>query len=183
MKFEILNRETVYKGRAFDVQRLEVKLPDERLKSYDLVRHSGAVTLVPLDSESNILFVRQFRIAVNSDMLELPAGMLEIGEEPAACAAREIREETGMAARNLRKLGDYFLAPGYSSEHMHVYLATDLYPAPLAADDDEFLQIQKVPIAKAFEMAAANQIKDAKTLASLLLARPFLLGEDQPTNK
>lgn len=174
MKFEILNRETVYKGRAFVVQRLEVKLPDERLTSYDVVKHTGAVTLVPLDGEGNILFVRQFRIAVNSELLELPAGTLEEGEEPEICAAREIREETGMAARSLRKLGDYFLAPGYSSEHMHVYLATDLYHAPLKADADEFLQVQKIPIAKALEMAAANEIKDAKTLACLLLARPYL---------
>jgi ADP-ribose pyrophosphatase len=177
MKFEILKRETVYKGRAFEVQNLEVRMPNDRLTHYDLVKHSGAVTLIPLDRQGNILFVRQFRIAVNSEMLELPAGTLEPGEEPEVCAAREIREETGMAARGLRKLGDYFLAPGYSSEHMHVYLATDLYEAPLKADDDEFLQVQKIPITKAFEMAAAGEIKDAKTLASLLMAQPYLLGK------
>jgi ADP-ribose pyrophosphatase len=177
MKFEILKRETVYKGRAFEVQNLEVRMPNDRLTHYDLVKHSGAVTLIPLDGQGNILFVRQFRIAVNSEMLELPAGTLEPGEEPEVCAAREIREETGMAARGLRKLGDYFLAPGYSSEHMHVYLATGLYDAPLKADDDEFLQVQKIPVAKAFEMAAAGEIKDAKTLACLLMAQPYLLGK------
>jgi ADP-ribose pyrophosphatase len=175
MKFEVINRETVYRGRAFDVQRLQVKMPDERTTSYDLVKHVGAVTLVPLDEEGNILFVRQFRVAVNSEMLELPAGTLDPDEEPDVCAAREIREETGMAARRLQKLGEYFLAPGYSSEHMHVYLASDLYHAPLEADEDEFLQVQKIPVARVFEMAEGGEINDAKTLASLLLARPYLV--------
>ncbi len=106
--------------------------------------------------------------------MELPAGTLEENEDPALCAEREIREETGMAAKNVTKLGEFYLAPGYSSEYMHVYLMTGLYPAPLKHDDDEFLQIQPIPIEEVWKMVQTNQIHDGKTLACLFLAMDHL---------
>lgn len=175
MAFKILNRENIYKGRVFELQRLNILLPDERQASYDIISHPGAVTLVPVDNEGNILFVRQFRVAVDREMLELPAGTLNPGEKPEICAAREIREETGMAAKSIIKIGEFFLAPGYSSEHMHIFLATGLYPNPLDADDDEFLQVEKIPISHAYEMAISGEIQDGKSIASLLLAQAHLV--------
>jgi ADP-ribose pyrophosphatase len=127
-----------------------------------------------VDADGNLLFVRQYRHAAGLDLLELPAGTLEVGEAPEACARREVREETGMAAGALEHLGQFYLAPGYSTENMHVYLATDLRPDPLQPDADEFLSVEKLSLEKALEMAHSGLLPDAKTLAALLLARPRL---------
>jgi len=174
MTFDWLEQEQIYRGRAFAVEKVKVRLPDNRITHYDLVVHTGAVTLVPIDEENRILFVRQYRMGAKNMLLELPAGTLDEGEEPALCAAREIREETGFAAKNIKKLGEFFLAPGYSSENMHVFLMSGLYPAPLEQDEDEFLQVEAIPIKNVWEMIHTNQIHDGKTLACLLLAKPFL---------
>jgi ADP-ribose pyrophosphatase len=173
--YELLHSDTIFKGHAFSVELLLTRLPDGNRKVYELVRHSEAVTLVPIDSAGQIYFVRQYRIGASQALLELPAGVLEPGEDPAGGAGREVREETGLAAGKLLKLGEFFLAPGYSSELMHVFLATDLYPAPLEADEDEFLQVETMPVQRVFEMVDTGLIKDGKTLAALLLARPHLL--------
>ncbi len=172
--YEIIHSDTIFKGHAFSVELLLTQLPDGNRKVYELVRHSQAVTLVPIDPAGQIYFVRQYRIGAGQALLELPAGVLEPGEDPAGGAGREVREETGLAAGKLLKLGEFFLAPGYSSELMHVFLATDLYPSPLQPDDDEFLQVEKMLVHRAYEMVDAGLIKDGKTLAALLLARPHL---------
>ena len=177
MGFEKLKAETVYSGRAFSVEKVEMRLPDEKIRSYDLVRHNGSVTIVPLDSQGNLLFVSQYRIGLEQELLELPAGVMEDSEEPAQSAEREVREETGMAAGNLELLGDYYLAPGYSSERTYAYLATGLYPNPLAQDEDEFLQLRAIPVKEAYRLALDGAIQDSKSLAALLLARPRLGGE------
>jgi ADP-ribose pyrophosphatase len=174
MEFTPLSSETVYHGRAFDVERIQLRLPDGQQRVYDLVRHNDSVTVVPLDEQGNLLFVNQFRLGVGGTLLELPAGVMDDGEAPDICAAREIREETGMAAGRLELLGDYYLAPGYSSEHMYVYLASNLYADALDQDSDEFLQLVSIPAAQAYEMARGGQIRDSKSLAALLLAAPKL---------
>lgn len=173
MAFELLNSEIVYPGRAFTIRRDRLRLPDGRETKLDIVEHVGSVVIVPVDNEGNLLFVRQYRHAAGLDLLELPAGTLNEGEAPEACARREIREETGMAAGRLELLGGFYLAPGYSTEYMHVYLATDLYPAPLAADADEFLAVEKIPLTEAFAMPARGLLPDAKSLAAFLLFRDF----------
>jgi ADP-ribose pyrophosphatase len=174
MEFTTIGREKVYTGRAFDVERVHLRLPDGKSHSFDLVSHTDSITIVPVDSIGNILFVQQYRVGVGSLLLELPAGMMEVGEDPRECAEREIREETGMGAGQLELLGDFYLAPGYDTEHMFVFLATDLYPDPLSQDVDEFLQVEAFPYAQAVEMAYGGQIHDSKTLASLMLALPKL---------
>jgi 8-oxo-dGTP pyrophosphatase MutT (NUDIX family) len=127
-----------------------------------------------MDAEGNLLFVRQYRHAAGMDLLELPAGTRD-GDEPfEECAAREIREETGMEAGMLTHVGSFYLAPGYSTEYMGVFLATDLKLNPLEADDDEFLSVEKMPVKEALQMAERGEMPDAKTLAALLLARPYL---------
>ncbi len=174
MDFTILNRKVIYEGRVFAVQKVLARLPDGRQHEYDLVSHGGAVTLVPLDQAGNLWFVRQFRLGAMQELLELPAGNIENNEAPEVSAGRELREEIGMAARELRELGQFYMAAGYSSEYLYIYLATGLYPAPLAQDADEFLQVQAIPVTQVYEMVRANQVHDGKTLAALLLAQPFL---------
>ncbi|MEW6031245.1 MAG: NUDIX hydrolase [Chloroflexota bacterium] len=174
MPFELLRTETLLKGRAFAIRRDWLKAPDGRETKFDIIEHGGSVVLIPVDADGNLLFVRQYRHAAAKDLLELPAGTLDEGEDPLVCAAREMREETGFAAGKLEKIGEFFLAPGYSTEFMIVYLATDLRHDPLEADADEFLSVEKIPLAEAVQMAERGEVPDAKSLAALLLARKHL---------
>lgn len=178
MPYEFLKRTEYYAGKLFSVAGIEYRLPDGRSFTYELVEHSGAITLVPLDVDGCIIFVRQFRPGSQTDLLELPAGKLEVDEDPLSGAAREVREETGQAAGNLVRLGNFYMAPGYSNEVMHVFLATELYTAPLPQDEDEFLDLVRIPIPTVLSMARSGRITDAKTLAALFLAQPYL--EDMP---
>lgn len=174
MNFEILNRKTVLEGRIFDVQNVDTRLPDGRELQYNLVVHAAAVALVPLDSQGKICFVRQFRIGAGEALLELPAGVLDPGEAPETAAAREIREETGLAAGRLLKLGEFFMSPGYCTEYMYVYLAQDLTEDPLSSDEDEFIRVEKIALDEVYAMVRRNELRDGKTLAALLLALPAL---------
>ncbi len=177
MNFQKIQSEVTYKGRAFTVRRDTLRTPGGEVIKLDIVEHVGAVTLIPVDREGRLLFVRQYRHATGEEILELPAGTLEAGETPENCALREIREETGLAAGKLAKIGEAFLAPGYSTEYMHFFLASDLAPDPLPRDQDEFLTLQAIPIREAYQMAVSGQLRDAKTLAALLLARESLAGQ------
>jgi len=174
MAYRILKSEWVFRGRVFDVRRDEVSLPNGANAFLDIVVHVGAAVVLPVDSDGQIWLVRQYRHPVGLDLLELPAGTLEEGEEPEACAHREIQEEIGMAAGSLTKIGEFFLAPGYSSEYLHVYLAQDLFSSSMAADEDEFLTVVKLPIQEVLDAARAGKILDAKTLAALYLAQPYI---------
>jgi ADP-ribose pyrophosphatase len=174
MPFELLRSEVLMKGRAFTIRRDHLKTPDGRETKFEIIEHGGSVVIIPVDEKGNVLLVRQYRHATGSDLLELPAGTLDENEDPEVCAAREIREETGMAAEQLTKLGDFYLAPGYSTEFMVVFLATGLHYDPLDADADEFLSVEATPVVKAIQMAERGDIPDAKSLAALFLARPYL---------
>lgn len=172
--FELLKTETLLQGRAFKIRRDTLKTPDGRETKFDIVEHGGSVVIVPVDADGNLLFVRQYRHAASMDMLELPAGTRDGNEPFADCAAREIREETGMEAGKLIQVGSFYLAPGYSTEYMGVFLATDLKHNPLEADDDEFLSVEKIPVQEALKMAERGDMPDAKSLAALLMARSYL---------
>lgn len=175
MRFELLHSDLLLKGRAFTIRRDHLKTPDGHETRLDIIEHGGSVVIVPIDTDGNLLFVRQYRHAAVQNLLELPAGTLESGEDPAVCAAREIREETGFAADSLTKIGDFYLAPGYSTEFMHAYLARELRYDPLEGDVDEFLSLERIPLAEALELAETGGIPDAKSLAALLLAKPHLI--------
>jgi len=174
MPFELIHSEILLQGRAFKIRRDTLKTPDGHETRLDIVEHGGSVVLIPIDHEGNLLFVRQYRHAVREDLLELPAGTRN-GEEPFEdCAAREIREETRLEAGKLQKIGEFYLVPGYSTELMAVFLATDLRENPLQADEDEFLQVEKIPLKQSLDMAEQGRIQDAKSLAALFLARSHL---------
>ena len=173
MDFDILSSEKIFKGRIFDLHREQVRYPDGRVADFEFISHNGAVTLVPIEEDENIWLVRQYRHPAGGFLLELPAGMLEKGETPMHCASREVREEIGRAAGELRKLGEFYLAPGYSSEYMHVFLATQLTMDPLLADVDEYLEAELHSIEEVLKMVENGEIRDAKTIAALSLARSF----------
>jgi ADP-ribose pyrophosphatase len=174
MNFETLSQKTIYEGHAFTVRRDEVRLPNQRTMHVDVIEHPGAVTILPVDEEGRILFVRQYRHAAGRELLELPAGTLDQDEPPEACAAREIREETGFAAGKLVKLGEFFLAPGYSTEYMVVYLATGLKHDPLPKDKDEFISLEAIPVEQAYKLAVNGELIDGKSFAALFLVQRYL---------
>jgi ADP-ribose pyrophosphatase len=170
MAHKILKRRKFFQGKVFSLLEVQLELPDHTLSDYDLLVHPGSVTIIPFDEQGNIHFVKQYRLGAEKELLELPAGTLELNEIPKKCAMRELREETGMAAGKLVELGDLYLCPGYSTEHMHIFLATNLNSAPLSGDKDEFIQPKLIPLSKVEKMIATNQINDGKSLAALMLA-------------
>ena len=174
MPFELIESETILQGRAFKIRRDSLKTSEGLETKLEIIEHGGSVVILPVDNEGNILFVRQYRHATGQDLLELPAGTRD-GDEPYEdCAAREIREETGMEAGSLEKIGEFYLAPGYSTEFMAVFLATGLKDNPLDPDEDEVLSVERIPVRKAFDLALSGKMPDAKSVAVLLLARSHL---------
>ena len=174
MPFELIKSETLLQGRAFKVRRDYLKTPTGDETKLEIIEHGGSVVIIPIDDDGNLLLVRQYRHAAQQDLLELPAGTRDKEEPFEECAAREIREETGMEAGKLKKVGNFYLAPGYSTEFMAVFLTTELKHNPLKADFDEFLQVERIPLTKAVELFQSDEMLDAKSLAAWLLAKPHL---------
>jgi 8-oxo-dGTP pyrophosphatase MutT (NUDIX family) len=152
-----------------DTVRVGGRQPIER----EIIEHPGAVVLLPVTGDGRLLLVRQHRLAAESFMLEAPAGHIESGESPEYAAARELREETGMMAADLEKLGSFWVAPGWCTEHMHAYLATGLSASPLAQDEDEDVHVEATPLTELPRLIASGTICDGKTIAAayMLLAR------------
>jgi ADP-ribose pyrophosphatase len=141
------------------------------LTTREIVEHRGAVAIVALDEDDNVLLVRQFRKPVESELLEIPAGTLEPGEEPESCALRELEEETGYNAGRLERILGFYSSPGFCSEYIHIYFATDLMRSKAKASADESIEVVKVPFSKALEMVLSGEICDAKTIIGLLSSR------------
>jgi len=168
MQETILDTEKIYSGRVIKLVVHDVRLPDGGQAKRELVQHPGAVAMVALDGERKVLLVRQFRMAAGQVLAEIPAGTLQPGEAPDACAVRELQEETGYKPGKLEALDGFFVAPGYTTEYIHLYLATDLTESRLDGDADEFIEVQRVPFADALAMIERGEIVDGKTIIGLL---------------
>jgi nudix-type nucleoside diphosphatase (YffH/AdpP family) len=151
----------------------QVELDDGKSTVREVVEHRGAAAIVPL-LQDKVVLVRQFRYAAGSELLEIPAGTLEQGEDPEACAMRELEEETGYKCDELRKMLECFMAPGYSTEKIHFYLARNLEPSKMRTEDDERIQTEAIPIATAMEKIRNGEIHDAKTVCGLYRALEIL---------
>jgi ADP-ribose pyrophosphatase len=166
---EIITQEQqVYQGRIVKLALLDVQLPNGESGKREIIRHPGAVAIVALDDDGNVLLVRQYRIAADKVLQEIPAGTLKPGEDPRLCAERELQEETGFKPGKLERIGGIYPAPGYTTEYIHLFLATDLQPSPLPMDDDEFIEVDRMPLAQAVALVDAGEICDAKSVAGLL---------------
>ena len=162
-----LSSRLVYDGRAVKLRVDTVRTAEGRETTREIVEHSDCVAIVTLDADNNVLLVNQFRKPAEQELLEIPAGGIDPGEDPEAAVRRELREETGYLPRKIERLGGFYSAPGYCSEYLHLYLATDLVSSPLRAEDTEGIELVRVPIAEIPGLIASGKICDAKSIAGL----------------
>ncbi|MBQ1840102.1 MAG: NUDIX hydrolase [Atopobiaceae bacterium] len=161
--------DTMWQGRIFDVNRLNVELPDGRMAQRDVVRHPGAVAIVALTDDGRICLVRQYRTALGRVTVEIPAGKLDPGEDPLECANRELLEETGMRAERMAFLTTIATGVGFCDELIHMYMATGLSFAASDPDADEFINVDLVPLDELIDAVLDGRIEDCKTVTGALI--------------
>lgn len=162
-----LSRQLVYEGQVVKLRVDTVKTPNGRQTTREIVEHSECVAIIALDADNNVLLVNQFRYAVGKELLEIPAGGIEADEDPIATVRRELSEETGYLPQKVERLGGFYSAPGFSTEYLHLYLATDLIPHQLYAEDTEDIKLVRVPLHQLPSLISSGSICDAKSIAGL----------------
>lgn len=170
-----LSSEKIFDGRILHIRRDTVELPDGAQSTREVVDHPGGVCVLALDDEGRVLLVRQFRYPYEKVLTEIPAGKLEYGEDPEKAALRELREETGAVPGKFRSLGELYPSPGYCGEIIRLYLAQELTFGETALDEDEFLDVERMPFGELTELVLQGEIRDAKTIAAVLKTK-LLLG-------
>jgi ADP-ribose pyrophosphatase len=174
-----IKSKVIYSGRILTLNVDTVLTPKGATAQREIVKHPGAVAIVPVDSDNCIYLVRQFRKPVESELLEIPAGKIEKGETAEKCALRELVEEIGMSAGKLNYITGFFTSPGFSNEILHLFMAMNLKPVKYhSTDEDEFIEIKKFPIAETIKMIIDGHIKDSKTITGILLADKLLREGD-----
>ena len=165
-----MSKRRVQRGAQFELVTELVELPNGRCVDLDLVRHPGAAAVVPFLDRDRILMIRQYRYAIGGEILEIPAGKLDSGETPEACAARELLEETGYRAGRLEKLGAIWTSPGFTDEVIHLFSAFDLEAAKQQLEPDEIIELVPMPLTEALDTMRRSAIFDGKSATALLLA-------------
>jgi ADP-ribose pyrophosphatase len=168
MEEELINSLIKFNGNLIRVTVDEVKTPEGNIATREVVIHKGAVAVLPI-IDNKVLLVKQYRHPVREVLWEIPAGVFREGETPEECAIRELREETGLSPLNLEKLGEIFVAPGYSTEKIHLFYADKFIPSPLPKDKDEFIELGEFAMDTFREMIEGGKIKDSKTLSAFCL--------------
>ena len=164
MDYTTIQSEIVFEGKVFNVRIDTVEHTSGKQMRVDIVEHGGAVVIVPIDKQGGIYFVDQYRHPTGGRILELPAGTLELDESPIDCTIRECQEEIGLLPKRVSRLGGFYLAPGYSTEYLHIFLAEDLQPASLPRDEDEDIRIVRLGQDQVSEHLRMGKFQDAKTL-------------------
>jgi len=169
-----LSSQLIYDGRAVKLRVDTVRMSSGRETRREIVEHRDCVAIVAIDANDNVLLVNQFRKPVERELLEIPAGGIDPGEDPVTTVRREMQEETGYLPRKVERLSGFYSAPGYCSEYLHLYLATDLTPSPLYAEDTESIKLVRVPISQIPALITSGSICDAKSIAGLLIYSSLL---------
>lgn len=181
-KGALLGTNVIHDGRVVHLSLDTVRYPDGSVGQLELVRHRGAAAVLPVlghreDSDPDVLLLRQYRYAAGGVIYEVPAGIVEPGESWEECARRELEEEAGFRAGTLVKLTTIHTTPGFTNEEIHLYAAFDLAEGTARTDEDEFLQVERMPLSGALELVRSGDLSDAKSLVTILYAVRFLLGE------
>jgi ADP-ribose diphosphatase len=177
----LLSSRRAYSGRILDLDVDTVRFPDGSLGELEMIRHPGAAAVVPFaddpgTSDPTVLLIRQFRHAAERYVWEIPAGRLEPGEAPEACARRELEEEAGVIAGELRRLTTIYTTPGFTDERIHLFLATGLAPGTARREPDEFVEVHRKPWSEVLELIERGEVEDGKTLVTLMFVECFVRG-------
>ena len=167
-KEKTVSSQRIYEGRAINVRVDTVEKPGGERTTRDIVEHADCIAVIPVDAGDNILLVKQYRTPIGKELLEIPAGGIEPGEDPEAATRREMQEETGYYPQKLERLGGFYSAPGYSTEYLYLFLATGLTPGKLFAEDTDEIEIVRVPVGEIRSMILCGDIDDSKSVAGLL---------------
>ncbi len=164
-----LSSQLIYDGRVVKLRVDTVRIPGGRETKREIVEHSECVAIIAIDADDNVLLVNQFRKPVEKELLEIPAGGIDPGEDPMTTVRREMQEETGYLPQKVERLGGFYSSPGFCTEYLYLYLATDLTPSQLYAEDTESIKLTRVPITQIPSLIASGSICDAKSIAGLLI--------------
>ncbi|HSP56641.1 MAG TPA: NUDIX hydrolase [Dehalococcoidia bacterium] len=172
----VLESRRLYDGRIMSLRVDAVLMPNGREATREIVEHAPVVAVVPVDENGDVVMVRQFRLATGDVMLEIPAGLVDEGEEIESAAQRELQEEIGYRAGHLERLSGFFVSPGFCTEFIHVFLALGLEDSDLDGDEDEDIVVERLPLAEAVRLVEEGAIRDAKSIVGILMARERLKG-------
>jgi ADP-ribose pyrophosphatase len=170
-----VDKKNIYKGKILDLDLLKVELPNNKTAHREIINNADAVVILAMDDEDNIFFVKQYRKAIEEYLLELPAGKIEEGETPEFSAKRELAEEIGYSTDKFELLFSFYSSPGFSKEKIYAYKAVNLFPHERDGDDDEFIEVIKLPFSEAIENIKNNKITDVKTISTILYYNQFNL--------
>ena len=174
VKEKTISSDRIYTGKVISLKVDTVEVDNKGYKKREIVEHPGAVAIVAITEDNKVVLVKQFRKPIEQVIWELPAGKLEIGESPKECAIRELKEETGYSAKNLKLLHKFFTSAGFSNQKIYIFLATGLTKGEPDFDDDEFIEKYEIDINEAQNMVIKNEIEDAKTSIGILLAKELV---------
>lgn len=176
--YDVIGSENIFEDRFTSVDKLNIVLPNGKATDRVIIGRASAAAVIAINGQNEILMVKQFRFGLNKTFLEIPAGMLDDNEEPEKCALRELEEETGYKAGDIRHLITMDPAPSFCNERVYIYIATNLTKGVLSLDEDEFIICESIKICDVLNMIDSGQITDAKTIVGVLAAHRFLKGED-----
>ncbi|MGL5694188.1 MAG: NUDIX hydrolase [Peptostreptococcaceae bacterium] len=169
-----ISSDRVYTGKTISLKVDTVEVPKRGYQKREIVEHNGAVGIIAITPENKVVLVKQYRKAIEKELLEIPAGKIEIGENPKECAIRELKEETGYSAGNIRLIHKFYTSAGFSNQKIYIFLAEDLVDGEQNLEQDEFLQVEKYDINEVYNMIIKNEIEDAKTSIAMLLIKELL---------
>lgn len=169
-----ISSDRVYTGKTISLKVDTVEVPNRGYQKREIVEHNGAVGIVAITPENKVVLVRQYRKAVEKELWEIPAGKIEIGENPKECAIRELKEETGYSAENMKLIHKFYTSAGFSNQKIYIFLAENLIQGERNLDEDEFLEVHEIDKDEVYNMIARNEIEDAKTSIGMLLIKELI---------